>query len=369
MPKLYLCTLEDPKSPENNHFTLQNIKAALAKEDIEFIDPQKVKEMDVKENSILYFTINADGIDKYKELIDPQIHLISWITGDFTNVIKAYQMHKIPERLILLSSSRIWLDLLKRLFPDSIVKYMHSGYNPEIFSGKKVKKTSDISFFIEGKAPGVCEKELKSVFDESLYKILNEMMFAGIRNPGVNIYNIINQFEICYETKFSNDKRLSDNLGLIEEYMYIHKQLNLLKALSEYKVNVWGPEFVKDYVTGKQKYNGAYSDSQLPELAEKSRIVINVDPLSPLLGYKEKTINLIASSAITLTDDNLILKESLIKDDYKYYYFSSNYDQLKELLNSALANYAEEQEQIIASKAPVLETLTWSKKLEFLVKI
>lgn len=365
MSKMYLCTINDSESSENNLFILNNIKDALKGEDVEFIKPEKVKELNPKEDSILYFTINADGIDKYKEVIDPHIHLISWINGDFSNVIKDLQLHSIHERLILLSSSRIWLDLLKRIFPNSIVKFLHSGYNPELFNKKSVKKQYDISMFIGGRSPEQCEDDIKAIFDEKTYEILKEMMLMGVRNSNTNIYNIISQFEICYGIKFSNDKRFSDSLSLIEEYMYIQKQLNVLKALSGYGMNVWGDEFVKDYLSSKQTYEGTFENSMIPELAEKSKVVVNVDSFSPLLGYQENTLNLIATSAKVLTDYNLVLKESFDAGNYKYYYHCSNHKSLISVLEQAIEDSKSGEEN---NYDQILESLTWQKKLEFLVK-
>ncbi len=286
-----------------------------------------------------HLTIGYDsaGLPHWQKILNKGIINILWSKDSaFSQNINIIRQFATFKNFVVFTSTPCDTEPLAAFFPNLKQGYLPLGY--AAYPQELPKKEYDLVFYGDILDVETRMDELSQKMPEFVFKLMCDINTILIQNPTLSFWQVYTIFR--------------DSIGLevdLEQYILLfsamidlitsQKQLQMMDALKDFEIKVFGNDAWKKYVEGKHKYMGHGDKSVLA----KTKIALNAHPMDMSLGLSAYELEAAATKAFVISSQTKSLE--LEFGDNMAYYNYSDFSDLKDKVAYFLKNEKERAEK------------------------
>jgi hypothetical protein len=312
----------------------------------------------------MLFTINKQGMDKWKHLLELPIPFVMWSTGFSVDCIELIQSYRSRINFVVLSDSGDFLNYIRYRFPEIKQSVFYDVFETFYSKDKEENKVYDVSYIGDISDIRSIKNELKQNLSNEAYQIMHDIVTLMLRNSEMTLWEAYRYYSLIYGYDNRDHELFIDLYTKLSGYITDMKKINILSKLKGQRVHIWGDPLWKKYLPSELKYMGDISSDQKDEIIRKSKIVLNIDDSEYVHSLNPYVLKIMSNKTLPLTTYNIHMQREFPQKDYDIYYSLMNNDHLKLKMN----DYLDNPEKILTMTEEIYDHVslkfTWQERMK-----
>jgi spore maturation protein CgeB len=254
---------------------------------------------------------------------------------------------------------------VKYFYPGLEFLYFPHACDPAIWHPDDGEKEHDIVFLSSVKDYEADIEALKKQIPPAMFKMFMDMYQCAMRNPEMSFWDIYKVYSDIYEFSLKEYSLFFVFFNKLCYSVTYKRRIEMLRALKDFNVKVWGLPTWKQYIEGNVQYMGMADVFESAKIIRKSKIVLHIQPMHILYGLHERVLNSLASETFVLSDYNQQFEFNFpgCIDYFNSYTFDGLADKVEHYLN----NDEVRTEKAKKGRELVLKNHTWDNRAQTLM--
>jgi spore maturation protein CgeB len=299
---------------------------------------------------------NVSGYETWDSILSQNIPNVMW-NGDsiFYQNMEAIEKYGSNPNFVFLSVTPCDEDAIANYFPQLKRSYLPSGVDLDLWKYQDCEKEIDVVYFSAMYDYEAKLIELSEKLPPDLFSFMLDIYEIVLTNPSVPFWDVAQIVKKHRKVEFDKNQYqlMFHNLIYIIDYA---RRVMLVQSLSKFNLKLYGGPAWKKYISGNIEYMGECDVRESVKIMNKSKIVMQSQPLQLCSGLNERVLNSSAVETFVVSSDTKAIISAF--GDNCGYYNSSNFEDVADKVNYYLTNDEERIEKAKNARKIVQENHT-----------